>query len=1109
MLLIAAAFAQPVPTPERGLYDEPLVVEATGDLLYSTDGSTPSLEWPGSIDIETTTTLRLWDPAEGLVVTHSYVFVDDVVETLSADILADPAYEAAIHRTLRELPTIVLTTGALSLTEQETAFEWIDGVNDTQIDSGVRIQGGHSVNYAKTNLRLNFRGEYGYSRLYLNLYEDFATGVPPADDFDALTLRGGSHDSVFYLGASGQYLRNRWMDESQLEMGHIAPHGRYAHVYLNGGYHGLYHVRERFDAAMLAEYLGGSEDDYEAVNSGAVIDGSGAAWSMALANAYDFEGIQDWVNLENFLDYMVLQFYAGNAWDWYATHNWMAAGHSTTGGYLFHSSDSDICLYYDHTVDILDLPGPSSLFASLLASGSEDFMVLWGDRLHAHLVAEDGTLRPEAAAERYERLSLQIEDAVVAESARWGSGWTRDEHWAVERARLMDEYFPFRTDTLLEQVRAKGWLTLPAPVFTIVGPSVRVETVDEAELWVTLDGSDPRLSEDALGPGEFDATVEYTTQVSARLYDGGWGPIETRRVEVDRSPPVLLNEWNAVDDGEWLSGGDSTLGELESNGGDWLELLVVEDLDLHGWRLELEDRSGTLSSVELGADPVLGEVRAGTLITIAEALPEDLAYAPEVGDWRFHLVDEDLDVSHREWSLTVWDERGRIRLGPVGEGHTVVGLGKDEVGVYADGEHIAQESSTFGAPNTWDGGVQDLSAMRGEEGRVGPEREVSARSPPGGEPVGCAGSILPILLLLACARETVSGDSAPACFEDGDGDGRGGGGPPACPVGVPNDLDCDDADARVHPSAYEVCNELDDDCNGEIDDEVVDGIALFVDADGDGYGGEELVSACSVGDGAAANRDDCDDGDAGVHPDAVELCDGVDRNCDGVAGDHLGASEACPAESCSALAEEDPSLPDGAYFIELEIGPTALYCDLSGGGWTLGFLRNSAGSGNHGGFGGSDEDADQLDLSPEEASSSVTGRRGWIDLNAFPFTELKLAAYASGVESYRSETILRESLRIDFGDNGYLLYGDPYYWCGGDASYTDSGVGATNNPDGAYLDCKGHGSLGSGWDFSDQSYGNAGLTLCGSDASNFLASSWGGGWITYGTPGGAQAIWVR
>ncbi len=1095
---------------ERGLYDEPFPVEAEGDLLYSTDGSTPSLTWPGSLEVEGTTTLRLQDPAEDLVVTHTYLFIEDILPTLDAGVVDDAEYGPAIERTLRELPTIVLThSSALSLTEQEAAFEWIDGVEDTQIDCGLRIVGGHSIYYEKNSFRLNFRSEYGSSRLRLDLYQDFATGVPPADDFDALTLRSGSHDSVFYLGARGQYLRNRWMDESQLEMGHIAPHGRYAHLYTNGAYHGLYHVRERFSAAMLAEYLGGDEDDYEAVNSGTVIDGSGEAWAQALANGYDFEAIGQWVNLENFLDYMILNFYAGNAWDWSAWHNWMAAGHSQTGGYLFHSSDSDICLVYDHTIDILSNPGPGNLFSTLMSQGDEDFLVLLSDRLHSHLVAEDGILLPDAAAERYSRLAVQIEDAVVAESARWGAGWwTRDDYWVIERDALLSDYFPQRTDSLLDQVRTAGWLRLPAPVFTITGDHVLVEPVDEAELWVTLDGSDPRLSDDALGPDVFEATVEYTTLVSGRLYDGSWGPIETRLVEVDTAPPVLLNEWNTVEVDEWLEGGDSSLGELEGNGGDWLELLVVQDLDMRGWRLELEDRSGTLSPIELD-HAVLADVRAGTLITIAEGLPEDLSYAPEVGDWRFHVQDEELDVSHREWTLTAWDDQGRVRLGPVGEDITLDGLGSDEVGLYADGEHITARASSYGAPNVWEGGSQDLSALRGEEGRVGPEREVSERVPP--EPVGCAGGLLPVLLLLACAGETARRDSAPACFEDEDGDGYGSGVPTACPTGVPNELDCDDQDARIHPSAYEVCNGVDDDCDELVDDddEVVDGLPFYADGDGDGYGGEEILTLCSAEAGGALSPEDCDDDDPTVHPGAEEFCDGVDRDCDGEAGDKPGATASCAAESCLALLTAEPDLPDGAWWIALESEPTELYCDMTGGGWTLGFLRSSAATGSHGGFGGSDDNADQLELAPAEASSSSGGRRGWIDLNALAWTELQVTAYLSGAESYRSETILREDLRIDFGEDGYLLYGDPYYWCGGAASYTDSGVGAVNNPEGAYADCKGHGSLGSGWDFSETDYGNTGLTLCGSDGSNFMAGTWGGSWTYYGTAGAAQALWVR
>ena len=134
------------------------------------------------------------------------------------------------------------------------SFEWLetDG-SGFQVSCGAARVGGHSINYPKNNFRLYFRTEYGPGRLEADLFSEAATGrqptgVPPLDRHDSLDLRGGAHDSVFYLGTRGQYLRNLWMDETELAMGHLAPHGRFAHLYLDGVYDGLFHVRERFDA---------------------------------------------------------------------------------------------------------------------------------------------------------------------------------------------------------------------------------------------------------------------------------------------------------------------------------------------------------------------------------------------------------------------------------------------------------------------------------------------------------------------------------------------------------------------------------------------------------------------------------------------------------------------------------------------------------------------------------------------------------------------------------------------------------------------------------------------------------------------------------------------
>ena len=97
--------------------------------------------------------------------------------------------------------------------------------------------------------------------------------------------------------------------------------------------------------------------------------------------------------------------------------------------------------------------------------------------------------------------------------------------------------------------------------------------------------------------------------------------------------------------------------------------------------------------------------------------------------------------------------------------------------------------------------------------------------------------------------------------------------------------DCDDGDGDVNPAGVERCNDTDDDCDGAIDEDAVDQSSWYSDSDGDGYGDEEAsaLKACDdPGDGYSSSRNDCDDGDASVHPNADEVChDNVDNDCDG------------------------------------------------------------------------------------------------------------------------------------------------------------------------------------------------------------------------------------
>ena len=108
--------------------------------------------------------------------------------------------------------------------------------------------------------------------------------------------------------------------------------------------------------------------------------------------------------------------------------------------------------------------------------------------------------------------------------------------------------------------------------------------------------------------------------------------------------------------------------------------------------------------------------------------------------------------------------------------------------------------------------------------------------------------------------------------------------------------DCDDGSDVAYPGATEVCDGEDNDCDGEVDGDLsVDRLSFYVDADGDGFGdsGTEVV-ACDAPADHVADGTDCDDTKVAVNPDAAEVCNGIDDNCDAEIDEE--ASSICPDE---------------------------------------------------------------------------------------------------------------------------------------------------------------------------------------------------------------------
>jgi len=136
----------------------------------------------------------------------------------------------------------------------------------------------------------------------------------------------------------------------------------------------------------------------------------------------------------------------------------------------------------------------------------------------------------------------------------------------------------------------------------------------------------------------------------------------------------------------------------------------------------------------------------------------------------------------------------------------------------------------------------------------------------------------------------------------------------------------------------EVCNGADDDCDGQTDEGVA--VTLYQDSDNDTFGNvDATIQGCPGDEGYVENHDDCDDTDENINPNADEACnDGVDNNCDdaideGCTGCVLGNTQQCgeggDTGECEWGSQQCADVGDGPVWGECEGGtrPVAETCD--------------------------------------------------------------------------------------------------------------------------------------------------------------------------------------
>ena len=465
--------------------------------------------------------------------------------------------------------------------ERPASVEYYDPKSgrNFQINCGLRLHGGNSRNpnnSPKHSFRISFRSEYGATKLNCQIFDDETA----TDHFDHLILRAGYNYTWIKNGSktlypqniiqrtNAQYIYDSFAKEVQLAMGHPATHSRFVHLYLNGLYWGLYDICEKTNDDFIQAYLGGDDSDYDVIGDhNEIIDGNDSIYQVmyktacsvgSKANDENYKTLisKQLLDLDNYIDYMLINYYIGNNdWD---SNNWRCARSrkSPRNGFVYFVWDAEDA-FTDVNINRVSLKSghPTQMMAKL--KKHPEFKMRFADRVQLQLF-DGGPLTPAGASTIYSRLAEEIQQAIVCESARWGDYrqktgesdvvYTRDDFWTPRKEDLLQNYFPQRTQILLQQLRDAGlYPNIDAPQLSLASGTypeqTSLEMTADNDIYYTTNGNDPRAAYTAKTSKyaqKYSGSLELSQNVTimARcLKNGEWSALVERKYKIQQ--PVI------------------------------------------------------------------------------------------------------------------------------------------------------------------------------------------------------------------------------------------------------------------------------------------------------------------------------------------------------------------------------------------------------------------------------------------------------------------------------------------------------------------------------------------------------------------------------------------
>jgi hypothetical protein len=557
--------------------------------------------------------------------------------------------------------------------EKRGSFEIINPSGDVanpntggrQQNGFLTIFGGTSTNRWKSD-KLSMRFKF-WTDFSTTLLGDAAIGSYDTLVLDARLNQVWTHSQDATQRNRGDYARDIVVSDFENATGNHGVHGRHVHVYINGLFWGLYTLHERPDEHFAADYFGGNDDDYDVVKHGPsnpnyLVAGRRINPSQPISNTNHTAGVnyQALLNLAApnmavqanydalaakldipaFVNYMLLNFYAGND-DW-AHQNWYASYNRVRpdGRWRYHSWDAEHVFKtnnYDATVKD-DATGPTGIHQNLVPNA--EYRRIFGDAAHK-LLFNNGPFTPSVAKAMFDARLMDINEAISAESARWGdngpqgitspsaelhlrfsnvTGGGTFVSWWNERLRILNTVLDGagnRTVSLIAQLRLRGlYPALNAPIFGqhggIVPANYNLAITNPnatGTIYFTTDRSDPRIAfTGAISPtaANYSGPVALTTSrtINARIFDGtNWSALNTADFSVGT---VAATAGNLVISKIHYRPAAPTAAEIAAGFSERSDFEFVEVLNISNTLITLD---GVSFSAGLDVAPLAGGVR--------------------------------------------------------------------------------------------------------------------------------------------------------------------------------------------------------------------------------------------------------------------------------------------------------------------------------------------------------------------------------------------------------------------------------------------------------------------------------------------------------------------